>query len=129
MDICRGILSGSPTSQSALIPPTIHCSSETDLEASISTTEEQTWQGCDYHRANRRPCSIIRAGSSHHNTNHTPNQRDSIITFGGKTWQPSILKIALATKSLDMQSHRDGSQFKTTTTNSPLRPQVDNYYS
>ena len=36
-----------------------------------------TRQGSDNHRANRRPCSISRAGSGHHNTNDTNSQGDN----------------------------------------------------
>ena len=35
------------------------------------------WQGCDSHRAKRRPHSISSTGSGHHNTSHTTYQRDS----------------------------------------------------
>ena len=75
---CRGILSGSSPSGSAPVPPTSHCSPETDLGASTQTTGEQTLPstGLYNHRAKRRPCSTSSAGSGHHNTNHTPYQGD-----------------------------------------------------
>ena len=74
---CRSIF---PRGRAPAQPSSYH-GLEPDLGAFAPTTGDQTvpWQGCNNHRAKRRPHPTSVAGSGYHNNNHTFYQGDNTL--------------------------------------------------